>query len=61
MVKVGIIGGGIMGISCGLMVQQQIPGAQVTIYAESLPPNTTGDIAAGLWEPYAINDDARIT
>jgi len=49
-----------MGLSVGVLIQEQIANAQVTIYAEAVTPNTTGDIAAGLWGPYASNEDPRI-
>ncbi|XP_071944350.1 D-aspartate oxidase-like [Antedon mediterranea] len=54
--KVAIVGGGINGFSCGVNILQSIPNTEVTILAEVLPPNTTGDNAAGLIFPFAINE-----
>src|SRR6185503_1851750 len=36
-------------------------GAEVTIYAKDLPPNTTSNIAGGQWAPTSVMDRARRT
>lgn len=51
--KVIIIGCGVSGLSCGiLLIKHGYP--QVTIISKELPPNTTSDVAAATWRPYRI-------
>lgn len=54
-----ILGGGINGLSCAMRLSDAFPNAVIQILAESFSPNTTSDIAAGLWGPYLLgqNDD----
>lgn len=52
-----VIGCGAVGLATARLLQQR--GAQVTIYAEHLPPDTTSNIAGGQWWPsWAFEDDA---
>ncbi|ELU16357.1 hypothetical protein CAPTEDRAFT_227776 [Capitella teleta] len=53
---VGVIGAGVVGLSAALRILQEHDGTQVTIYANRFSPHTTGDGAAGFWEPYAVGD-----
>ncbi|XP_050100590.1 D-amino-acid oxidase-like [Anopheles aquasalis] len=54
-----ILGGGINGLSCAMRLSDAFPNALIQIVAEEFSPNTTSDIAAGLWGPYLLgqNDD----
>lgn len=52
MVKVVIIGAGIMGLSTAYLLKKSHTEVEVTIIAKSFSPNTTSDGAAGFWEPY---------
>eukprot|EP00095_Tigriopus_kingsejongensis_P000554 maker-scaffold991_size72796-snap-gene-0.8 protein:Tk00554 transcript:maker-scaffold991_size72796-snap-gene-0.8-mRNA-1 annotation:"d-aspartate oxidase-like" len=49
--RILIIGCGSVGLNTGLCVQSDIPRASVTIVAKELPPNTTSDVAAGIFRP----------
>ena len=48
-----VIGSGIIGMSTAYLLLKE--GFSVTIYAESFPPNTTSNVAAGLWAPAMID------
>ena len=52
MVKVIIVGAGIMGMSTAYHLKQSIPEIDVIVYAKDFSPNLTSDGAAGLWEPF---------
>lgn len=58
-VSCGIIGGGIMGLSTARLLQ--LRGAQVTIYTDALPPDTTSNIAGAQWWPFSVFDNNRRT
>ena len=51
-----VIGCGVVGLSTALLLQRR--GAPVTIYAKSLPPETTSNIAGGHWSPFGLYDKA---
>lgn len=58
-----------MGISAALAILEEIPSCSVTVIAENFSPNTTGDVAGGMWGPFStadtpsdiINEWSRIT
>ncbi|KAK8380376.1 hypothetical protein O3P69_016756 [Scylla paramamosain] len=52
MVRVVVVGGGVNGVGSALAIQRRHPQCQVKVVAKSFTPHTTGDGAAGLWEPY---------
>jgi D-amino-acid oxidase len=54
-----VLGCGAVGISTGILLQRH--GFRVTIYARDLPPNTTSNIAGGLWSPYFAYDESSVT
>jgi D-amino-acid oxidase len=54
-----VIGCGVIGLSTARLLQQR--GASVTIYAQSLPPDTTSNIAGGHWAPYSVYKAAAAT
>jgi D-amino-acid oxidase len=54
-----VLGCGAVGLSTGILLQRH--GFRVTIYARDLPPNTTSNIAGGLWSPYFICDETSLT
>nr|XP_023024409.1 D-amino-acid oxidase-like [Leptinotarsa decemlineata] len=56
MVHIAIVGCGVIGITSGMAIQNRIKGAKVTIFTEKVSPNTTTDLAGGLWEPYLVGD-----
>ena len=61
MPHVCVIGAGIIGLSTALNVQEMLEGVTVTIVAEDVTPNTTSDIAGGIWEPYLMGDTPEET
>ncbi|GLV40150.1 D-amino acid oxidase 2 [Carabus blaptoides fortunei] len=54
MYNIAVIGGGVIGVTSAIQIQKDVPTAKVTIFAEKLSPNTTGDISAGLWMPFLL-------
>ena len=50
-VKVGVIGAGIMGVTSAYMLKAKYPLLHVDLISESFPPNTTTDVGAGYWRP----------
>lgn len=54
MYNIAVIGGGVIGVTTAIQIQKDVPTAKVTIFAEKLSPNTTGDISAGFWTPYLL-------
>jgi hypothetical protein len=41
------------------MLQQR--GYSATIYSKEMPPDTTSNVAGGLWDPVTVYDRARVT
>ena len=56
MVKVAVIGAGVIGLSTAYLLKIENPSIDVHIVADSTSPNTCTDVAAGLWEPYVMRD-----
>jgi glycine/D-amino acid oxidase-like deaminating enzyme len=54
-----VIGCGVVGLSTARLLQMR--GRSVTIYAKSMPPETTSNVAGGLWEPVSLFDHPRVT
>ena len=54
-----MIGCGVVGLSTARLLQQR--GYRVVIYTRAMPPDTTSNIAGGLWEPVSLFDRARVT
>jgi D-amino-acid oxidase len=54
-----VIGCGVVGLSTARMLQQR--GYSVTVYAKAMPPDTTSNVAGGLWDPVTVYDHARLT
>lgn len=55
-VKIAIIGAGVVGLSCATVIQERFPHIPVTIIADKFSPETTSDGAAGLWWPFLLSD-----
>ena len=56
-IRVGVIGGGIIGVTTALCLKENEEGSSsydVTIVAEKTTPETTGDRAAGIWGLYLV-------
>ncbi|XP_037498916.1 D-amino-acid oxidase [Rhipicephalus sanguineus] len=55
--RVAVVGGGIVGLSAAVRIAEEVePGnIHVTVLAEHFSPHTTGDVAAGFFDPYIIH------
>ncbi|ODN03045.1 D-aspartate oxidase [Orchesella cincta] len=56
MVRIAVVGAGIIGLSSAICIQKSVPDAKITLITEKLSPHTTGDGAAGVWSPYLLGD-----
>ena len=57
MKKVVIIGAGINGLCAGWKLAENFENdIDITIVSDTFSPNTTGDVAAGLWGPYLLGN-----
>ncbi|GIY58646.1 d-aspartate oxidase [Caerostris darwini] len=54
--KVAVIGGGVIGITSAYVIAENLEDVQVTVFSESWSPDTTGDGSAGYWCPYLLGD-----
>ena len=54
--RICVLGAGVIGLSTAVNIQQDVLGSEVTIIADKFSPNTTGDGAAGFWQPYLMKD-----
>ncbi len=57
--EAAVIGCGVVGLSTARLLQQR--GYSVTIYAKAVPPDTTSNVAGGLWSPVTVFDHQSIT
>ncbi|XP_013419826.1 D-aspartate oxidase [Lingula anatina] len=51
MVKIAVVGAGILGLSSAVQIQAAVPNARVTVIADKFAKNTTSDGAAGVFRP----------
>ena len=58
--KVAIIGAGVNGLSCAIVIQEKFPAADLTIFADKYSPETTSDGAAGLLIPFSHADASTL-
>ncbi|KAK4871793.1 hypothetical protein RN001_015917 [Aquatica leii] len=57
MYNIAIIGCGVIGLTAAAAIQEEYKsGVKITIFADKLTPNTTSDVAAGLWGPFYLQD-----
>jgi glycine/D-amino acid oxidase-like deaminating enzyme len=57
--RFAVLGCGVMGLTTARLLQDR--GFEATIYARDLPPDTTSNIAGGLWSPVSVADADRTT
>lgn len=55
--RIAIIGAGVIGATVAYRLQEEFGNSiSITIFSEEFSPNTTSDIAAGLWGPHCLGD-----
>ena len=54
-----VLGCGVVGLATARLLQQR--GYSVTIYTKAVPPDTTSNVAGGLWDPVTVYDRSRVT
>ncbi len=57
--QAAVIGCGALGLSSARLLQDA--GFDVTLCARDLPPNTTSNVAGGLWDPFSVSAAGRTT
>jgi D-amino-acid oxidase len=57
--EVLVVGGGVSGLTSALCLLRA--GHAVTVWAKSLPPDTTSNVAAAVWYPYKAYPEDRVT
>ncbi|XP_052893055.1 D-aspartate oxidase-like [Anopheles moucheti] len=55
-----ILGGGINGLSCAMRLSNEFPCSTIQLISDNFSPNTTSDVAAGLWGPYVLGKTSII-
>lgn len=61
MSRIAVIGCGVIGLPTAIALQNTLNSTTtVTIFAEKTTPNTTGDIAAGIWSPHFLSETKDI-
>ena len=56
MVRVAVIGAGVIGLSTAFYLKFSEPSIDVKIITKDLSPRTCSDVAAGFWEPHILRD-----
>lgn len=49
--RIGVVGGGVVGLSVALSLQSSARGAQVSVLADRFEEKTTSHVAAGVFRP----------
>jgi len=57
--QAAVIGCGVIGLSTARLLQQR--GYSVSIYTKAMPPDTTSNLAGGLWSPTTVYDHRQVT
>ena len=57
--SVAVLGAGVIGLTTARLLIER--GAEVTLYAETFPPDTTSNVAGALWYPTTLYDDELAT
>lgn len=60
MARIAVIGAGIIGLSTAVeILQDDNIKCKVTLIADKFTPNTTSDVAAGVWTPYLAGNEPK--
>jgi glycine/D-amino acid oxidase-like deaminating enzyme len=51
LIKISIIGAGVIGLTTAYRIIELIPDVLITIYYDETTPFTTSDVSAGFWQP----------
>ena len=51
MSRVAVVGGGVVGLSTAVCLQETLPNLRITVVADKFSPATTSDGAAGIFRP----------
>lgn len=55
--RVAVIGAGVVGLCSAVRIQDSLDDElEIVIYTADKSPNTTGDVSAGYWAPYLIQN-----
>lgn len=55
--RVAVIGAGVVGLCSAVRIQDSLGDElEIVIYTADKSPNTTGDVSAGYWAPYLIQN-----
>ena len=55
--SIAVIGAGVIGLTSAIRLLEQ--GHTVTLFARTIPPHTTSDVAAAYWAPHEYGNDRR--
>ncbi len=56
---VAVLGAGVIGLSAGIRLLEDIPDVRVTIFADVTGNETTSRGSGGLWQPYSLGASYR--
>lgn len=59
MVKICVVGAGVIGLSSALRIIEAHPRAEVIVIADKFSPSTTSDVSGGFWEPHLLGDTLK--
>jgi len=54
--RITVVGAGVVGVATALSILDALPNCRLSLVSEAFSPHTTGDIAAGFWEPVFFGD-----
>ncbi|WIA40322.1 hypothetical protein OEZ86_013690 [Tetradesmus obliquus] len=58
--RICILGAGVNGLATALRLQQALPSARLTIYADKFGSDLTSHGAAGVWQPYKLSETPEV-
>ncbi|KAF6258279.1 hypothetical protein COO60DRAFT_1139840 [Scenedesmus sp. NREL 46B-D3] len=55
-----VLGAGVNGLATALRLQQALPAARITVYADKFGSDLTSHGAAGVWQPYKLSETPEV-